>query len=57
MQGQATPMLLWAFLPGTALATSVEAVPNPRDAGSWITDGAGVLDEAAEARIDAPRPA
>lgn len=34
-------------------ALSVQDVPSPRDRGGWVTDLAGVLDDAAEARLDA----
>lgn len=37
----------------TALALPVEAVPNPRGAGGWVTDLAGVLPDDAEDRLDA----
>lgn len=43
---------MW-FLLMSALAASVDSVPNPRAQGRWITDEAGVIAEDAEARMEA----
>ncbi len=45
--------MMLPLLASVALATSIDQVPNPRARGGWVTDQAGILDEGAEARLDA----
>jgi len=44
---------MWWFVSSLSMATTIDEVPNPRNSDNWVSDVAGILDEAAEARLEA----